>query len=751
MHLMEDESAENEDWRPVELRGILASVPELGVEKLELPIQSGLHVFYGLNGAGKSRLLDGIKNGSFDVYAPFAPEGRFTLNGSVGWRTAHPVSFGHEPELHADYAQEQDYFNIDQGNPATSAHLIGDWLEFFSFIDDKYHGEKRDWIWRIVIWVAGLGAIGDAEELLVEAIAEFLDQAQLRVTPHRNEDGTWIPNAWGIQHWVTASPEYPKIWEYVQHGSRKAVNSIAKPGNYGIALSGYFLQHAMLSLDPRTSEGWGQPAPDGRYREFSRNYVVPHGWLRTEFHQWLRTEFVTIITDRPPTNEMELIQYIWEEVRFEGIFTGLEETIDLAALAECRNAGELEVKLFGSGNDIQVHTSLQAICDAISLTATQYFRRLLLNAPDLRLSITPISEWRYRARLAWEMRGARNEWIPVTDGSDTQLRLASMATQLAIRPVPASSAVILMIDEPERGLHRRAEMHLLKGLQSLTIDDPSLTVIVASHSPLFLRPDLAQLHHVTRDTEGCLDVKHLPAATLTNAESLGVSTSELLQLTRIVLLVEGQHDEWVLNGLFGDEFRQMGVRVMSMRGASKLASAAEGQLLFDFTDAFLVVMLDNIDNEKMHRVQNEARVLWNQTLRIDLVEKKLNKLLPSKRMTEASALKDFCIAAIRTGRDDRITFSMLRKRDIPEYFSPSHFLPRDFPQVPTWRELHREHDESKRIDSSTPNFKSWMEATYNARFTKRAFTAAIAAQSSNIHDDLREVLRTVQRVSALVN
>jgi hypothetical protein len=63
------------------------------------------------------------------------------------------------------------------------------------------------------------------------------------------------------------------------------------------------------------------------------------------------------------------------------------------------------------------------------------------------------------------------------------------------------------------------------------------------------------------------------------ADRSGVSAAQLIQLTRAILLVEGKHDEQVIEHFYGDELRRARIEILPIRGTSKTKLLVEAELL----------------------------------------------------------------------------------------------------------------------------------------------------------------------------
>ena len=195
-------------------------------------------------------------------------------------------------------------------------------------------------------------------------------------------------------------------------------------------------------------------------------------------------------------------------------------------------------------------------------------------------------------------------WVEFSALSRAQRRWAELSITLALQRRVGVPLVILL-DEPEAALHRRAERHLVRGLEQLS-HELNASIVVATHSPAFFEQTPAQLVHVYREAHGHTALAEMPTGLRDRVDDLGLDPTDLLQLCRIVVLVEGQHELSILGELIGDELRQAGALMFAMRGVSKLASTADAQLLFTYTDVSLLVVVDNDDADRVTDIWERA-------------------------------------------------------------------------------------------------------------------------------------------------
>jgi len=162
--------------------------------------------------------------------------------------------------------------------------------------------------------------------------------------------------------------------------------------------------------------------------------------------------------------------------------------------------------------------------------------------------------------------------------------------------------VLYMFDEPERHLHPLAQEQAAMWVGDLIAR--GARVILATHSPPFLDLRTSDVPEDADAGGGLLvgarieDVNYLRAfrddsgltrtESLSNvlaqhldeqAELLGLSRAQLVQILRAVLVVEGAHDERVIEHFYGPAFRQDRIQVLPLRGTTKSKLLAEAEFL----------------------------------------------------------------------------------------------------------------------------------------------------------------------------
>ena len=387
--------------------------------------------------------------------------------------------------------------------------------------------------------------------------------------------------------------------------------------------------------------------------------------------------------------------------------------------------------LVGNANGFALDSALAALEGELSERASEYLECLLETSLELRLRVFGPDKWLDGEVLTWTAIDRSGVELSIEQLSKAQSRWATVAIQLALLDHQAGLPTVIVLDEPEAALHRRAERHMVRGLSSIA-KSINATVIVATHSPALLRSEGARLVHVRRDSAGNAVVEPMTLELRERIEELGLDTVDLVQFCRKALLVEGQHELVILQELFREELSDAGVEVLALRGASNLKNASDAQLLFRFTDADLVVMLDNENSQRITDIWNRACEAHDGG-RDHLVV--LAELASKDWTAESKFLNEFCSQAIHLSSRNRISFSMMSLPDIIDYLPVKAIAPKAQLHG-DWPALRARHKNS----GSKQNFKTWMSANYDARYDDETIRAAVG-ELDYIPSDFTSLLR----------
>ncbi|WP_079552747.1 ATP-binding protein [Arthrobacter sp. 49Tsu3.1M3] len=348
------------------------------------------------------------------------------------------------------------------------------------------------------------------------------------------------------------------------------------------------------------------------------------------------------------------------------------------------------------------------------------YSTLLQDAPTLTLKLSHPSRWLAEKPVQWIVRYG-HEAVPLISLSRAERRWARIAIRRALDFNSLIAASV--IDEPEAALHRAAERHMSGGLEALTAFGPQL--ILATHSPEVLNSSATKCVHVSK-TEGKTRVGQVPDLRPESLAVLGLSPSDLLGLYRIFLLVEGVHDEIVLRAFCGPALDEARVKIIPMHGGRNLPGSIESQVLFDLTDAHLVAVLDDIRIHEVNDVWNEAVKLW-QSNEQDLAMTRLTSAFRGRKGSEYEWITNWLGRALKHQVHSRIEPYGFRARDIIEYLPVEVMVPE---AEKSWDDLRREHDQAiPSLDKrkGLHNFKQWLSRTYKADISVSAISRGAEA------------------------
>lgn len=319
----------------------------------------------------------------------------------------------------------------------------------------------------------------------------------------------------------------------------------------------------------------------------------------------------------------------------------------------------------------EVHSDVHAWSEA----ASELFEQLLLDAPPLELELPDPDDWETLLgahRPTWRALDVSGALVELSQLSDAQQRLAHLAIGLTAPSLGSRAfggSSLALLDEPERALHRRAEEHLVNALASAP-PGRARHVVCATHSPRFLAHPAARSFHVHRDDQGLVVVDALDELhddLEAQAAELGVGLPDLMQLYRVVVVVEGEHDKSVVEEVLGDELRQASALVLTAGGARQLPHALSAQLLLRFTEASVVVLVDNTSSGIVDA--------WSQaSLRAaegeyGAARRLLSPFRDSERVEER-LLYELLTEALKLRVTSRVSVFGLEKRDIIGYLPP---------------------------------------------------------------------------------
>lgn len=357
------------------------------------------------------------------------------------------------------------------------------------------------------------------------------------------------------------------------------------------------------------------------------------------------------------------------------------------------------------GSKIEGETldALRALADEWAVRANQLLRTFMIDPPELSV--------RFRDPVAW-MLGDSPEWRAGTDAIAPGLDRLSFAerrwAQIAIAlTAETGDTPYLIIDEPERGLHRFAEGVMADGLRKL-VSDGRVRLIAATHSPELIDADFGQLFYLA---ERWGTPKELTRDEVKELQSFDLQPTSRLAQHRGYLLVEGEHDKQILEGYFADDLDELGVKVLAMRGARNLVNVFDSELLIGATDALLMPLLDDIELDPLldlWAAAEAATISGRNSDAVGVIQHRIRKIPGNAK----DIYEPLLIGTITRGVSQRFLPLGMSKKDVLEYLPVEQMVD----GASTWQELRREWNRSpaSMADRSGKAYKTWLRKVKHA-------------------------------------
>lgn len=390
-----------------------------------------------------------------------------------------------------------------------------------------------------------------------------------------------------------------------------------------------------------------------------------------------------------------------------------------------QTANQVWVVLNDDGS-INEASALVSVAKSLEVAANTYYSRVLMDAPALEIDLGNPRSWLAGDGLLWgARRGPNSSWVALEHLSQAERRWAHIAIELALQVTPEG---FLILDEPEQALHRSAEAYMANGLQQLA-DEHNLCVVVATHSTEVLNLTDANIHLIRRMDQGLVNHRQIhPLGAIERDElrDFGMLPSDLLRRQRGFLLLEGEHDLVIWRALLGDQLDALRVELVPIRGAGKLNATLDSRVLYDFTDAHLFVMLDALNSDSVSKVWEEAcRISKTQSSQAgaEFADRELKKL----KVDEAQSLAAWASRALALGRESRHTPITLEAPDVLDYLPVRSFVA----ESDSWESLRQECKRSR--DGKEPSgtqFKEWLRKAKGADLSAESVRKAAEAMDS---------------------
>ncbi|GAA0610801.1 hypothetical protein GCM10009547_11050 [Sporichthya brevicatena] len=714
----------------VRLLGVTVCGPA-PIGRVHVPLFEPLLALYGRNGAGKTRILTAMiaalrgeqqadSWGLVHVHVPDA-EAEFVGRGPDPWRDNLARAMReHLNRLRGDvvahFARRRDE-EFEVGPSDDYAEVLDDFRSFTQAVVDEAHSPTS--LRELV------GAHLAAQQMLMSEFEHINDFMRFHkaVVGEITRGGHYVLRAIGTR-------EEPRWSVYAAASEEDAACAALLEQDRALPLddeeAGDRLRAALDDGTVLSNSGF----PWRELSDISDAFISGRGFVGPGTSPELGTDvrtvpwplWATVPVVEVATISAPLVELVTDE-------TSAADVDRLTRDEVLRAAGGQMLASFADGG-ARFHPKVDPLLARLTELATKYLRAVFPDAPELVFAPGDPNDWLAGVLPSWVARfpqagTAAPSTLPLAALSTAQRRWAALSAALAVS-VAGSEAlpVVFLCDEPEAGLHRRAESALPDALVRISAES-GLRMAVATHSPAMLDPQRVALMHVTRLASGAATARGMDFALReelerdTMREDLGLTPADLLQMVRCFVIVEGKHDEVVLGSLLAPDLDSWSV-IYPVGGAKQMQSLATAGLIWDFTDAAIVLVLDNIARAAIQPVWDKAQA----AIARGGTESAIRALVPLGKMPGAEArwLQNLLTRAIRARRAHRIKLETLSAPDVICYLPADEFVPGS-----TWDELLAEWRAAFEGREAT-NLKAFLTQRHGVQFTTNQI-ARIAASA----------------------
>jgi hypothetical protein len=720
-----------------------------------LPLRQGLTVVYGLNGAGKTRLLRGIQSALAGIRSDVrlslvvradvsAVDGETVLTrGSLG-RAGAPFLLG----LAESLANPDDWDSIVIAGEAELAMPEARALEV------------------IVRHIRSEAAADD------ELLKELLATRMFLLVP------TGTTSAPGWDAWPIADPALPRAAAIVNHLEDAYHQADAAPDEaHDAAWETYTdLEDAVSLFRPDSVNLWVR----GDDQAWTTSFV-PYSdrWGGdTDYLAGLQVrgplDFGLDLLMPLPDADSATLGYIADVFALILKGNGFRDD-DLRGTAELApriGLSDRESRIDSFGAQLQrgdpvmkpadfasraegilrfAEDSVNQVAAALQDRTNRMLKSVLIDAPNLQVELMRAALRFTRPALRWTVASSGRRvpgGIGLAGLSRAEEAWAGRSIAEALYwhtreeltpPTNPLRAVLSILDEPEAALHRSAEAYMARALAQQA-HDPRRIVIAATHSPELLDLRDAHVIEVRRGHEGQPSrVQELDLRDRNALDQLGLTPSDLLRWPRVFLLVEGEHDEVIINALLGDRLRAARVEILPLRGGKKLPHTVDSRVLFDFTEAHLVGLVDNQRADELATIWESAQTaaaLGDTDAAVSTVVEGIGK-----ETDEAQFLCGWLTAALRKGLEGRVTPYGLSAKDVIEYLPVESLVTR----AESWDALKADHSNERTIPrkNAPTDFKKWLVARHAVDLSSKNLDR-IASALDPIPNEFERLMKTLE-------
>lgn len=733
--------------------------------RVEVPIRPGLNALYGRNGAGKTRLLtalSGLTRSTPINSDPIDPPLQFVVRPLNEAMLVEHISASHEKRIgenHVDLELRFGPFPWRRGPYSALETVVGDalieqWNSYPTWgrcsQDHSDHPRQVDVVNEVLhnmTWILAMGTKGwdlhlgirfcEETPILINQRQRVIDE--LRTIYKRNPGSSEVrPDDFPEE--ISRTNRHLLTGDLADHLCRRDFFTVLGPLYDPYGEEDEFEQELC----------WMQEHGNLIYISTLCGNIVS-GPLCEH-----RTEQNLIPFDDMPLSTVRLIRASHSTL---GHAEDLRPRFEAEEQLRQMGFGSQPHMLVASDSAVCIAPWVKGELDQLVALVNSLLKSMLPEPPLLECEITTPERWAFEDACRWMATDLTGTRVGLEELSGAQTRLVRLAFTLAFdayrrqkvdvegskAAVPCTPALMLL-DEPEAGLHRLAEDTLTQGLDDFGRRN-DVAVVAATHSPSFLRNPNVALVEVFRKADGWTSARPVEFPDGASVNALGISRADLLQLYQLVLLVEGHHDRVVLGEVLGRELARRRVLMLPLRGSYNLNAVVDLEILAHTLEQPVLSVLDNVRAEVIDGLWHALKGLPQDAGAVDIDTIFEQRMGPkSDRSDEERQIAALAGNLFQAGGLDRFGVYGLTRRDIIEYLPVERLVPNGV----SWSELRSQHAQ-RRADAptSTPkDFKKWLATSHDADFGDDGLLIAASLIAESPPD---EFLLLLARIDSIID
>ena len=395
---------------------------------------------------------------------------------------------------------------------------------------------------------------------------------------------------------------------------------------------------------------------------------------------------------------------------------------------------DLDIGIDGLRFDKSVRTRLYSF---LQYMGTDNIREFLPQLTPFE-TITPVAKFTIDVDLDLQFRDSlTQEWLPLIAASQGQIDVILILLNIGLLK---GDSMLLLVDEFDQHLHPSSARLVLKRIQEV-IHGNGGVALFTTHSSATISTGFVKRLFTRKNMDGTFDITTDHSHDNLGVQyQLGLNELEVSLLKKLVIIVEGTHDELIIRNLFYKDNAEMDdLWFVPARGASGFSQVWGAGLGLFSQPVLLVYDKKNLelefswDKAKLLAQNNSATEVWKESglkaMMSSIADRRKRRQSRSGDIETESVLHTMK-KALDDNQSQRLSLHGLDADDIVMLIPPKYF-----PKVSDWEEV-------KRI----AKINHWTGTEWKAEFgvTARTIAEALKMNQDEISPEFQQLFSHIK-------